>query len=617
MPFSFLTRNQSHGSHQHAEHGDGDGEQEDIHADSTLARTSLVFSIPHNTLVPVNTTGVLSGHLQHASATTQEATDDDDDDVDDDITDAENANFIDVGISPTSHNGDVERQPLITTPEQWCAVRDNNVDSNNIYIHQGGGEPPKKTTASSGLRRLVAKVTKVFKHIPGVRWCRRRRQRRRTPQPHRSSSYVDANTPIAPATDVPHTFLAGMGPDFSFTVTPLLRIIREKNDPSERCKTIDKVARYKERELVRHGFARLLKGTVLSRPFMLWQMAFLWVLALVVGGLLYSVSRLSGSRGRVVIDVDSLTDVSETLQELVAFVLGFFLTKTVDIWWDLRLKYLQQLFNVIDNMCMRMAIYFPQDTEEDALARETVLRYGLLSLALLFKDAREVDAWTVGEQADLGVNDLSDLISEGLLTEDEASRLNDRGVAARSQLVWVWISSLFTKWCLDGRLPDPFGNQNMMLEYSERARNQIGFILAQLNMQFPLEYEHLVTIMAKILMLTMAFETGMLWGAVWLHDANGTEYTTTLLTAISKSIMLTIMPVLYQGILDIKETITNPFRDGYTDYSFKVFRSRLANECQAFFDAGLYPPYVPVERKTAAVLPPQFLERQISSAMYE
>ncbi|XRA99597.1 hypothetical protein NFJ02_07g132970 [Pycnococcus provasolii] len=168
MPFSFLTQSHhqpAHGSHQHAEHGDGDGEEEDIHADSTLARTSLVYSIPHNTLVPVNTTGVLSGHLQHAPSTTQEATDDDDDD-DDDITDAENANFVDVGISPTSHNGDVERQPLITTPEQWCAVRDNNVDSNNIYIHQGGGEPPKNNNGIVGTSSTCRQSHQSFQTHP-------------------------------------------------------------------------------------------------------------------------------------------------------------------------------------------------------------------------------------------------------------------------------------------------------------------------------------------------------------------------------------------------------------------------------------------------------------------
>ena len=500
----------------------------------------------------------------------------------------------------------------------------------NAPAHDGGHG--QRSAAARVLRR-VTRAAKRAIDIP-QQWLRRRRVLSQpSSRPSEGSDLsqpvpYDPDMAIAPSADMPRTLLAGMHPDFSYEVTPMLRIVRERVDTGDG-RTINKVARYKERDLFRFGYLRLFKGTVFANPFLVWQMIGLWVLAFVVAAFVCLFSKMHGSGHHTdgssapAIDVDSLTDASETLQELVAFVLGFFLTKTVDIWWDLRLKYLQELFNVVDNMCMRMAIYFPHDTKEDELARETVLRYGLLSLALLFKDAREVDAWTLGEHADLGVSDLSDLIREGLLTKDEAARLSSHGVAARSQLVWVWISSLFTKWCLDGRLPDPFGNQNAMLEYSERARNQIGTILAQLNMQFPLEYEHLVTIMAKLLMLLMALETGIIWGVVWFSsetDASAEEQqhgAELLTTAISQSIMLTVMPVLYQGVIDIKERISNPFRDGYTDYSFKVFRSRLANECQAFFDAGLYPPYVPRERKAAAVLPPQFIERQISSAMYE
>ena len=41
-------------------------------------------------------------------------------------------------------------------------------------------------------------------------------------------------------------------------------------------------------------------------------------------------------------------------------------------------------------MSARLAIYFPGNTKEDEEAKETILRYGVLSVKLLFKDAREV-----------------------------------------------------------------------------------------------------------------------------------------------------------------------------------------------------------------------------------
>ena len=45
--------------------------------------------------------------------------------------------------------------------------------------------------------------------------------------------------------------------------------------------------------------------------------------------------------------------------------------------------------------------------------------------------------------------------------------------------------------------PDPLGNQNTMLVYSQDARNAISTILAQLNMQFPVSYSHLIVFFVK------------------------------------------------------------------------------------------------------------------------
>ena len=199
------------------------------------------------------------------------------------------------------------------------------------------------------------------------------------------------------------------------------------------------------------------------------------------------------------------------------------------------------------------------------------MRYGLLSLALLFKDAREVDVWSEEEAKAAGALDMNDLMEEGLLTPHEAALLE--GIPAKSQMCWVWISSLFTKWCLDGRLPDPLGNQNTMLVYSEEARNAISTILAQLNMQFPLSYAHLIIFFSKLYMVMLAVEAGKPYLSVYsiisvaaiqkrkglfltsrslfflstgvtfgssFHHANYSD-------VISKALILTLSPILYQG----------------------------------------------------------------------
>ena len=82
-------------------------------------------------------------------------------------------------------------------------------------------------------------------------------------------------------------------------------------------------------------------------------------------------------------------------------------------------------------------------------------------------------------------------------------------------------------------------------------------------------------------------------------------------------IVMTLGSAFYQGLVDIKEHISNPFRDDITDYSFKMFHARLQNECSAFFKCAMDPPYTTAEDPEPAVLPPQFIERQVNTAMYD
>ncbi len=343
----------------------------------------------------------------------------------------------------------------------------------------------------------------------------------------------------APLTDLPSES-DHHGPHFKYEVNDMMRIVYEGQG-------VRKIARYREARLVRHGWMlpKIWNVTYLASTYCWVQILLLWLAAGVVAVVVWLA--LYTANSKTIESLQTGLTISGQLQTLAAFILGFYLEKTINIWWTLRHDTLQQLMNIVDNMCLRMAIYFPGHSYEDRHARETIMRYGLLSVALLFKDAREVDVWTKEEAQAAGALDLSDLIQERLLTSREAKLL--RGVPAKSQMCWVWISSLFTKWCLDGRLPDPLGNQNTMLEYSEQARNAISTILAQLNMQFPLNYSHLIVFFCKMYMIILAVEAGVTFGSS-LHHANYAD-------VISKCFILTISPILYQGVLEIKGNSLN------------------------------------------------------------
>lgn len=190
------------------------------------------------------------------------------------------------------------------------------------------------------------------------------------------------------------------------------------------------------------------------------------------------------------------------------------MSKTVDIWWEIRHGQLQTVLNTLDSMSLRMAIYFPGTSKEDMEAKEQILRYGALSIKLLFKEAREIDAWTVEDRLTSGCDNLLDLEKEGLLTRQERHLLTH--CPCRSQVVWVWLASYITRLCLDGKMPDPLRNQEYFLSECIQARNAIANVLARINTQFPLSYTHLVVFMVKLLLFVHAVVAGYILGLAYI-----------------------------------------------------------------------------------------------------
>ena len=383
-----------------------------------------------------------------------------------------------------------------------------------------------------------------------------------------------------------------------------------------------KIVRFSEKRLLKFGWLRTWRGSVFASSFMWLQLLLVYIIAVTTFCISYYVQISSSGRYHEVYvngGTDDRTQIMEIFQQLthvanftqavsvlVAFVLGLYVNKQVNIYWNLRQEFLQSVMNCVQSLCFRMAIYFPHNNKGDQEIRDTILRYGLLSIALLFKDASEIDSWTVGERKILGAHDLSDLVRDRVLTSREKSLLD--GCPAKCQVVWVWIASFFTKLCLDGRLPDPLANQEAILAECTKANSNINFLLGRINTQYPLAYSHLVVFMVKILIFMAAVQAGYISAVAFIFRYDYWAY--------EQIVMMTVMTIFYQGLINIKEHISNPFRDGSTDFSWKMFHTRVHNECKAFFGAGRSPPYTNHERPNPAVLPPQLIVRQVISSKF-
>lgn len=132
--------------------------------------------------------------------------------------------------------------------------------------------------------------------------------------------------------------------------------------------------------------------TYLASGYCWVQILMLWLGSGVVAVLVYGI--LHQVNDKTIASLQTGLRISDTLRTLAAFILGFYLEKTINIWWTLRHDTLQQLMNIVspismstharwkkssdtllpgrsqvDNMCLRMAIYFPGNSYEDRHAR--------------------------------------------------------------------------------------------------------------------------------------------------------------------------------------------------------------------------------------------------------
>lgn len=395
------------------------------------------------------------------------------------------------------------------------------------------------------------------------------------------------------------------------------------------------VIRDSEARLFNFGFLFLLRGTVLQSWFYWTQLASLIGISVVALIISYFYSSPFHCHSKhcaefheyrwnqrdfvqVYEDLDLLEIIVSvmTIMLVPEYVASLYLRFTVNIWWTLRFKTLQELMNVASSMAQRAAIYFPGQDSDSLVAKETIMRYGVLSVALFWKDAREIDAWTMDFREKKCVDDLSDLVQGGLLSEAEAHLLQTEYPTVKSQVVWVWLASFWTKLCLDGKLPAPNAKiQGEMLKKCTHASDQIRTMLARLNTQYPSQYGHIVAAWIKVGFFVSACITGYVSAIAII-----TRYYWYVAVCFAQ-LIITIL--FYQGILQVKEHINNPFLDQKCDFPWQLFHARLVRQCVALYEAGSQPPYVvppgsdgdvPKDmRRKPAQMPPQLPTVQISS----
>ena len=131
---------------------------------------------------------------------------------------------------------------------------------------------------------------------------------------------------FAPLTDMPSND-PNVGPHFRFEVDEMMRTVYEG-------KGVRKIARYREQRLVRFGWLspKIWHTTYLASGYCWVQILLLWLAAALVACFVYAI--LFSVNAKTIESLQTGLKISDTLRTLAAFVLGFYLEKTINIWYE-------------------------------------------------------------------------------------------------------------------------------------------------------------------------------------------------------------------------------------------------------------------------------------------
>jgi hypothetical protein len=176
------------------------------------------------------------------------------------------------------------------------------------------------------------------------------------------------------------------------------------------------------------------------------------------------------------LDASGLEELSGYLNGFVPFVLGLYISLTISRWWALRVDALGKVFDALPNVLMLVSCFLRG--KEFKPIQEQILRYGMLSIMLTIKAAREYYS-------------IEDLEAKGLMTNAERLSLEPIAPFQRAMVTWSWIMAVADDAFMKaGAQP---AKMTAVLKKCLAARDGIQTIHTYLHTQLPFAYRDWLT----------------------------------------------------------------------------------------------------------------------------
>jgi len=252
-------------------------------------------------------------------------------------------------------------------------------------------------------------------------------------------------------------------------------------------------------------------------------------------------------------DREAWYHMAKQVNQLVPFILGLYVALSLTRWWALRERALGTMFSAMSDVCMLMAMWRPEERWKPL--HEELARFGLASVQLVVKAARHNE-------------NMSDLVANDLLTEDEVVLLQDLQPFQRAAALWSWILGL----CRFGFHGMPPPNFNLLQQRCIEAREGIQVIHTYLRTQLPFAYVHLVAWLVHLQNIVVAVKAGLEIGCEFRPD--GQQKLEKLFQEMFSAV---VVCMIYQGLLCISYLIEDPFGDDFIDFPIMSLTNYVAD----------------------------------------
>jgi hypothetical protein len=195
---------------------------------------------------------------------------------------------------------------------------------------------------------------------------------------------------------------------------------------------------------------------------------------------------------------ENMSIVVKTISVLIGFMLGLFLSSSLDRWWD-TVKSVQMLFGIIKKLIMLASSLEIRDDQ-----RATLARRGVLSVRMLETELTRPTAEMFKKRFD-------ELQEMGKITSEERSILEKTPLDQRSFFTWVLISNYLKQF---HNLMDPISYDRIVTLVLD-GLSAVSALRTLLHFQFPFIYMHMLAFMVHMANFLTAIGTGVTLGLLF------------------------------------------------------------------------------------------------------